>query len=126
MGWGYDNRIAYGICLNIWDNIKVRKLIFEKMDILDYSDEMSIYGEGTVFLYIKSTLKIRNSIYGIYKINNPKNFTTIYSSYPIIHQIITDKKIPCLTKEELKTIETISELSNLKLNPIWIEYAEMK
>jgi len=36
-GWDYDNRIAYGICINTWNIQGLEDLVLVKKEFLDYS-----------------------------------------------------------------------------------------
>ncbi len=127
MGWTYEYRIAYGITVNAWDNPGLEDLLKLHSDILSYDSSMSLKGQGTLFIYLKSSYKILNIDRDFFSRRCPATDGTdfIPPKRPIIHKIDTHMVQPTQSNEELASLKEIKKFCKTRSKPVWIKHSHI-
>ena len=102
MGWDYVSQTAFGIHVKSWKVPKLKELLKKYQDIISYSREMSLYGHGTLFVYLKYTYKEYHLDHGSYCGGRLDTTGTEFDppQHPLIHKKNESKEKISLTSEE--------------------------
>lgn len=123
MGWSYEERLAYGITVNAWNNPGLKRLLLKLADIVTYDKEMSLDGPGTVFIYLNSTYKTVKKDSGSYAFSSPDPSGDEFNPprHPIIHRI--EDNPTNLSELELSALREIGNFCNTTINPVSIRHS---
>lgn len=125
MGWSYKSRIAYGITVNAWNTPGLKELLGQYRALLGHDSKMSLQGEGTIFVYLKSSYKILWEDSGSYSFRSPNTVGDEFSppTHRIIHKIDTEMRRPKRTTEEILALSHIKKFCNVTERPVWMRHS---
>lgn len=124
MGWEYEDRKAFGITVDAWDTPGLKDLLESYDAVLDYDAEMSLEGQGTLFVYVKSSYITLDEDSGSYTYSKPDVEGSIFDPprHPIIHRVVKVNDYT-LTDDELIALINVKEYCDISSDPVWIRHS---
>ena len=125
MGWSYESRIAYGITINTWKHHGVKELLGHYKSVLGYDAKMSLEGDGTLFVYLKSSYKILWEDNGSYSFRSPDTTGDSFNppDHPIIHKVDAEIVRPKRTPDEIIALNKIRKFCDVNERGVWMRHS---
>lgn len=125
MGWSYESRMAYGVTVNAWNSPGLKDLLGQYTDVLAYDAQMSLQGQGTIFVYLKSSYKTLWKDSGSYSFRSPNTNGDEFNppEHPIIHRIDNETFAPKKTVNEILALQAVKKFCKSIERPVWIRHS---